>query len=180
MNKIARALCCLPALLPLSPLVASQECFAIFRIGNAYMGSRDLGFTATVIQPFQFVKETEDDGAVLGATPLTPATGTTIVIKPLDKISQRFKNVSREEFRTSFSSPGYVLLSGPIPAGLGSPQNSCVEAAVGRDGSHIIGVASWGNGKGVVFGGPTNSLVYQAITEMLTSILLDEEACEWK
>ena len=177
MNTSARAICCLPVL---CAFLASDQGYAIFRIGNAYMGSSDLGFTASVIQPFQFVKETADDGAVLGASAAsTPSSGATIVIKPLDKVTPRFNAMSREEFRAVFNSANYVRLSGPIPTGLGSPKSACVEATVGRDGTHIIGVAHWGGGKGVVFAGPGNSMVYQAITQMLTSIELDEGACEW-
>ena len=86
--------------------------------------------------------------------------------------------LSRSEFRTLFGA-SKSLKSGWTEL---YAEEECVEAFVApsQDKANFWGVASWGEGKGLVFFGSNKPSVSLAVKKMLQTLEVKQGACAWE
>jgi hypothetical protein len=155
------------------------QALAITRIGNAKFGSEKLGFEGSLEKPFVYLREEPNDGALfisMGDGFLRD--GEPLSINPLSRALPGIEDLTRSEFKTLFNP------SQRLPLGWTSidAHDACVEAFVSPslDGQNHWGLASWGEGKGVVFYGSNKSSVGEAISKMLQTLVVKQGACAWQ
>ena len=169
---------CLSIVACLSTLVTANA-WGITRIGNAKFGSENLGFEGTLEKPFVFLREEANDGALfisMGDGILRD--GEPLSVYPLDRALPESKELSRSEFRTLFGA-SKSLKSGWTEL---YAEEECVEAFVApsQDKANFWGVASWGEGKGLVFFGSNKPSVSLAVKKMLQTLEVKQGACAWE
>jgi hypothetical protein len=157
-------------------LASQSTAWAITRIGNREFGSDELGFTATLSESFDFLRELQNDGALLiSSGDGVVRSGEPIVIRPLDQTLTGVESLSQwqfEKFLLKLARPSLNVSNVRVP-------ESCVSALLVETQSELWGLASWGKGVGVVFKASNEPFVRAAIVEMLASIRIAEEACQW-
>ena len=161
-------------------VLSSQVAFAITRIGNSRFGSTELGFEGSISKPFVFLRQIENDGALLismGDGILRD--GEPLIVKPLRSALGGIEALSRSEFREIFEESRSLQ---NIFVDL-QPNDYCVEAFSGpwtsKESTHV-GVASWGQGKGIIVYGSNGKVVRASVRDILRNLEVSEEACAWE
>ncbi|MCA2959202.1 MAG: hypothetical protein IOD12_03060 [Silvanigrellales bacterium] len=179
-RRSLRRVCSLAKSVGVLSLCLPAFAFGITRIGNAKFGSDDLGFEATLAKPFIFLREIDDEGALLvskGDGILRD--GKTLVVKPLGAAIPDVETFTRKEFRNLFLGTVRMRSIWREVSPLQDP-SACMESFVGVSGGRVWGVASWGAGKGIVFYGEDDITVETSVEAMLRSVEIGQGACAWE
>ena len=150
----------------------------IGRVGNSSVGSDHEGFLTVLPEPFPFTRQKDFQLQMRSVIKDTSGLATLISAAPLRNVfSEEFEAIKdwpeavwRQRFEKISEVQDWVI---PI-------EEPCVLATryLNTNGD-IVGLATWGQGKGVVFSGSGNHLSWQAVGEMLSSIQLKSEDCLW-
>lgn len=163
-------------ILALALSLFSARAWPISRVGNSSIGDPVDGFKAPLPGLF-FSTQNLDQNRLLMRNPIPSfqrvgAPPQQIVANPFALIFPQWTGMNREEFV-------HALRTSNLPWQKQSTLDDCVEAHFFIGDDEIIGLATWGRGRGVVFMSGLQGPEQQAVREMLSKIELLEGRCGW-
>lgn len=153
--------------------ISSISFAGVGRVGNQSIGSEEEGFVTRL--PQNYPKTNEHSNFLVLSSPGSGSfnKSTDILAFPVRNFVPDWDGYSRERWVQEIE--GYSSFVDFIDTG-----DSCVLAArwVNED-KKVFGVATWGNGKGVIFTSEGSRITWDATEYMLKSVQLNEGACAW-
>ena len=160
-------------------LISGPPSFAgIGRVGNSSIGSDHEGFETVLPEQFPITRQRRVQLQMRSLVRHNSGRFSQILVSPVRHVFARefpdLRNWSREDWLSKFENVSeYQDWFEP-------PSNTCVVATrYLSENNEVIGLATWGMGRGVVFSGRANPISWQAVGEMLIGVQLDSEGCQW-
>lgn len=154
--------------------VLTAPAFPSSRVGNNRIVNRKDGFSVPLPPLFTLQKLTVDDGLVLiGLVPDQPMDLPHLTLRPFSVDFAELASADRsrtEAFFEGARDARWVRVSAP----------DCSVRYLGESTGAYVGVAAWGEGKGVTFLGLKTPRLRAAIIGLLENLDVSRAACGWK
>lgn len=146
--------------------------YAVTQIGNGIIGDKKDMFTATLSKRFLSSNQIDPETLEIFGQP-TFGSNDTNLLPPRGLVMSFYSaypelvHKTYEEIKTTFSSHELI------------PVSNCALAFLVRSQSTVVGVSTWGQGRGIAILMPAGFTIDQAIRETLESVKLEPGACAW-
>ncbi|MCB0411135.1 MAG: hypothetical protein KDD22_01330 [Bdellovibrionales bacterium] len=156
-------------------LLISTSVFAgVSRVGNSSIGSEEEGFETPVPREYPIIQQFSDRVELRSPMNRSISKPTDIYVNTVMQLVPQFKDYTKQQWQDEiekFSS--YVDFI--------ETNNDCIIAARWvNEKEQVFGLATWGDGRGVIFSSQGSSLTWKTTEILLSGITLYEGACQWK